>query len=108
MCYSGCMKSSEILFIAKNLLLTKGWVQGNYISTKGYCLSGCLSYATPGSKDRQEFYKACEIVSKTIDPQQKVGMLHVLESYNDQPYRTKEHVLEILDKAYAVAVGLEL
>jgi hypothetical protein len=101
------MKPSQVLLAAKILLETKGWIKGNYITNKGYCLSGALSYGCEGT-DRKSFYDACNIVSKLIDPTQNdIMMYHVIESYNDLVYRTKEHVLELLDKSVAVAVESE-
>ncbi len=101
------MKPSEIIIAAKQLIITKGWIKNNYITDKGYCLTGSLSYACE-AKDRTEFYKACAIVSKVIDPSQPQAMHYKLEEYNDLPYRTLEHILEVLDKSLVVALKSEV
>lgn len=105
--YSVCMSPSEVIAGALNLILEKGWVQKDYITTKGYCLSGALSYSTPGKyENRQAFYDACKIVSLEIKFQLN-PTFHLIEGWNDDPKRTKEDVVKLLDTAYEKALELE-
>lgn len=102
------MTSSEVIAGAKKLILEKGWVKGSYICDRGYCLSGALSYSTPGKcENRQAFYDACKIVNSTIDPLNSSWQFNVIEQWNDEPKRIKEDIVKLLDTAYEKALEFE-
>src|ERR1700746_2319904 len=61
----------QILLGARDLLLTKGWIQHSLYSRGGYCISGAIEYALPEIPSQERYYasvKAREIIRRLIAP----------------------------------------
>ena len=101
--------SVAILEIARNAILTYGWVQGYYGRKEdGFCLDGALRYATTGeafappgfgTQERGSYKEAGAILWELIKPSRRISMTH----WNDAASRTKTEVLDILKRAIDIA-----
>lgn len=87
----------DILRLTKRLLEEHGWIQGQWISADGMCLDGALRRAATGEVygENQIYLKARGIVDDLIESG--------IPAWNDQPYRTLEQVMALLDEAVEVA-----
>lgn len=105
------MKTSQVLINAKELLISKGWIQdGNHKTSKGYDLTGALSYGTPDNDAhvRTPFWDALEIVAELLQPGVEHASFFFISDYNNKKGRKKEDILKLLDQAIVIAVEKEL
>jgi hypothetical protein len=102
------MTTQQVLINAKELLVTKGWITNNYKSSKGYDLTGALSYGTPGQgpEARKPFYAALEVLIP-LTGDTEVGHYFKLEKWNDKKGRKLEEVLKLLDQAIIISIQSE-
>lgn len=90
----------EILRATKELLVTKGWVQGRFIDESGQrCLSGALNDA--GDLGRRTFTWATVDMMEAREALERAIGTHSVVAWNDADERTFEEVLAALDTAAA-------
>lgn len=87
----------KVLTNAKAVLLTRGWCQNRAVNDKGnVCLAEALAIACEDSPDQEKlFVEVSEVMCQFMNKR-------YITDWNDQEGRTKENVLEALDKAIAV------
>ena len=86
---------------AQDLIRTYGWLQGKTGSRDvGYCISGALNVAM-WKYDRQVCEKVYSRVRRLVKGEGSNG----LASYNDAPRRTKQEVLDLLERARLAAMA---
>ncbi|MFE7797029.1 hypothetical protein [Nocardia sp. NPDC057440] len=94
-------RSIEVLKSAKALLVLDGWTQGSYLNDEGrMCANGAL-YWVEGHYYSGSGKHLIETV-REITNDQYIGV----ESWNDQPGRTVEEVLDMYDKTIARLEGM--
>jgi hypothetical protein len=92
------MNSLDVLRGARDLINGSGWTQGDFYNCDGYCLDGALLEANlqlHGTRlqDRVTFdtyYEARELL--------RGGCFGDVIGWNDEPGRTKEEVVDLLDR----------
>lgn len=100
-----------ILDRSRELLKKFGWIQGRFISDEGFCLAGALNHATyqisnefRAHHDDQnpptKIWRNRDTVETLIFQEIRKGNWQdgSLTVWNDQPGRTKEEVISVLDK----------
>lgn len=83
---------------AKALLLKEGWVQHAYSSAWGFCLAGALRYVAQDDADCAQALEALVSENKFLKGLQP---LNEIIFWNDDPRRTKEQVIDLIDRALA-------
>jgi hypothetical protein len=90
-------KVKEILVKAKDILCTKGWIQGTFEKDGACCALGALGNATGDVAGCYFDEVEAEHVLRRVVPNGRIV------AFNDTPGRTKEEVLEAFDQAIALA-----
>ena len=99
------MSVKEILIKTKDILNTNGWIQGKYRSECGVCLSEAIQEA--GGETSSSFPEVFHLVEGSDAMaahrflESRLGMK--LFMFNDYSFRTKEHIIYMLDEAIAAA-----
>ena len=89
------MTDKEILIRAKELLVKRGWCQGEYEDSQGrICLSKSVNLVESKLKDR----RSVRILIKDLIVKPN-GPFISIPTWNDVPERTKEEVFSLLDRA---------
>jgi hypothetical protein len=110
------MKPSDILKIAKDKLINKGWTQGAYARSglmsvaydskhaDSFCPLGAIysviDYALLGTSYLQDRYATTDAISYL---HRATGYDGTIPNWNDQTERTKEQVIAAFDKAIELA-----
>lgn len=100
------MKSSEILTKAKNIILERGWGQGdeetvfNTSDTPPCCVATALSYACNASINEMDGYRRARDWFTCAND---MGGYDTIVKWNDAPERTKDEVLAAFDAAIALS-----
>lgn len=96
------MSVIETLSKARGLLETKGWVQGTYRDSNGFCLVGAIQEV------KDSFYPTGiypHLLQSVLDTGYEIDYsIHddvPLFDWNDEPNRTMEEVLELIDTTIA-------
>ncbi len=91
-------KVANRLIDARQTLLNKGWIQGQYHAPTGECcLIGALD---TGIDDEREYYNACQAVRVVLNNES-------LADWNDHPKRKKEQVIAALNQAASLIMSNE-
>lgn len=115
--------TTEYLKTAKQLLIDKGWIKGDYArdadgnrvpavssSATCYCILGALKAASHSVDDHTGAMAPlrCSIVN-AINGMRKTnfGADYGIHPWNDDPARTKEEVLAVFDAAIATEEAME-
>ena len=95
------MKTSEVIREARNLLFERGWTK-NYLKNAAgnVCLRGALMWAATGGIDWSAWDKISP--AESIISSKLINGMNVA-SWNDEPSRTFDEVIEVLDKAEKIA-----
>lgn len=81
-----------VLQEARKTIAEKGWIQGKFHGDNGeFCLSGAINRVLPMDIDLSDIHYEQRI-------HDVIGTRNFVR-WNDNPSRTKEEVLEMLDKA---------
>lgn len=90
----------NLLVSAKNLILTDGWIQGDYgDSESGFCILGAVSAAYDEAAlddDGAVAREACKRLQATLSD---LGFVTSVAAWNDRDGRTEQQVLDLLDTA---------
>ena len=103
---------ADVLRTTKELLLDKGWIQGNSWSAYGMCLGHALTEASrqhgfhPGTNEVYG-HVAGVISGKPVTEGECAIAMTTIIHYNDKFCRELEDVLALLDKALLEAAGKE-
>lgn len=106
---------AETLRRARDLLLEKGWTQGTFDNTHGYCTLGACHYSFPQETPTSLRDATCSTMRNVLFTtiQATYGAEHPAESmsviiWNDTPGRTKDEVLAVFDQAIANVCEAEI
>jgi len=100
---------TNILINARNRL-EKGWCQGHFelVSEDGnsveYCIYGAVNSASSIMDTNDQ---AIDIANKAVKTIQFILNEEEIDKWNDTPGRTKEEVLEMMDKAIVRSMSHE-
>lgn len=83
----------KILSGAKELLVNRGWIQGNFASECGYCAIGAINRSVAG--DTGPAFRALANAAGIGCSWAEIG------AWNDADERTKADVLDAFDRAIA-------
>jgi len=95
------MPVRKVVQKVRNLLITDGWCQGDYVNHKGqYCLVGALEASTSSYYLRNSFHKRVETLINLNKHEENENWAwdNIIE-WNDDSGRTKRQVLALLKKA---------
>lgn len=96
------MKASDFLKGAAELLVTKGWCQGDYSDGAGRsCALGAMSFATRNARGRTPLW------SELCDWLRLGAGTDCIPTWNDTPGRSAEEVIRAMDAAYILALQEE-
>lgn len=96
------MSVIETLSKARTILETEGWIQGSYHANEGYCLVGAVTEANKAFRATSTYP---HLIQSAIDTGYEFGPFIFddtpLFDWNDEPNRTKEEVLALIDATIA-------
>lgn len=103
------MQVKDVLVEAKNLMVDRGWIQGNYVTGEGFCSLGALDEVV-----MKKFYgdfitddEAAFLVEEarfTLERSLKAkGRVTNVAAWNDARHRTFQDVRDLFDDAARVA-----
>lgn len=102
----GTVDAKLLIKTAHDLIKTNGWVQGSF-GNRGthHCIMGALFEASgmyQSSRTPRPAADAVKLLGNVIGltGQSATGLARQIEAWNDDPARTKRHVLAIMKKAY--------
>lgn len=99
----GCLKETQ------KLIEDEGWIQGEFHKEGvGYCLEGAMRKACTFDIDKSNstpFLEVRRVVGKTLMVN---GYRYGPINWNDEPYRTKEEVISLIQKTIYRAQVVEL
>lgn len=90
--------AKELLIGAKQVIVIKGWCQGQYSIGGKCCMIGAMNQVETGDPDRLTFSRASCDAYRALN--KVTGVLSVA-TFNDAPRRKLAEVLEAFDKAIA-------
>jgi hypothetical protein len=94
------LNTAETLTAAKNLLVEKGWIQGEAQTDDGFCLLGALGHVTYqdalDTPFNEDYDNAVVAVRDSLFARRSNG---IISGFNDNPETTLEDVLTLLDEA---------
>lgn len=105
------LSTKELLTEAKNLLVTEGWVQGEWDNEGGYCSSGALQevirrHLEDGNICDDEvmgvFLGGYDRLCTTLRDTDRIANV---VAFNDAKHRTEQEVLDLFDLAAQGAGG---